>query len=152
MIDAKWFRKFEIYHDYIETTGKLPTQKTVHQEVNIGAWTNNQRQAYKKGELDADKVDKLNEVGFIWDPHDDAWNKNFEVYCDYVETTGKLPTKKTVYQEINIGAWTNNQRQAYKKNLLEDWKIQKLNEAGFIWSVKKKLIFELSTNAVKPLN
>ena len=33
----------------------------------LGTWVSNQRKAYKKKRLSKERVDRLNEIGFVWD-------------------------------------------------------------------------------------
>ena len=35
--------------------------------LKLGSWVASQRTAFKKGELDVEKIDALNELDFIWE-------------------------------------------------------------------------------------
>jgi hypothetical protein len=59
--------------DWEERYWQLLNYKQVHghcrvprQNPSLGRWVENQRQFYRKGALKRDRIDKLNEIGFIW--------------------------------------------------------------------------------------
>ena len=61
----------------------------------LGIWVMRQRQEYKKflansedSSLTEDRIKKLDDVGFIWDHHEDAFNFRFMELIEYKEKYG----------------------------------------------------------------
>ena len=80
--------------------------------MKIGEWLAHQRDFFKEGKLPKERLNDFEELlGPVWDPMGDRWNRNLEAYKDYVEKTGKQPTKRTIHNEINLGIWVSRLRQ-----------------------------------------
>ena len=50
---------------------------------NLGTWLNAQRQSKKAGTPDNFRVDRLEEVGVIWNVIDDQWEDMYELLIQY---------------------------------------------------------------------
>jgi len=120
-LDAQWLAKLQLLNEYVGEFRTLPTRNTTYQDVNIGQWCTNKRQAFKgKGArcrpLTAEQVTSLTAVpGWWWEQDLDAqWLAKLQLLNEYVGEFQALPTAKTTYQDVNIGIWCNSQRQAFK--------------------------------------
>jgi len=121
---GKWQKRFEQIKSHKEKQNNF--------ELTKGAllkWVRTQRQAYKKGRLEPWKIEKLNAIGFEWNPWLSHWKENFEVLKTYHQENGCCNTAFNT----PIKGWLTQQRQAYKKGRLESWKIEKLNGLGIYW-------------------
>ena len=57
----------------------LPSNRTAEPNFpSFLTWIDGQRQRKKHGGLRADKVERLEDLGFSWDPNEDAWNRMFQ--------------------------------------------------------------------------
>jgi superfamily II DNA or RNA helicase len=60
----------DIYKCLIEYKEKFNTTKVPKgykfNSINLGEWVRTQRNAYKKGNMNKERIDKLNNLGFIW--------------------------------------------------------------------------------------
>ncbi len=147
-----WDMMYELAKKYYEHYGnlKIPHSfKTINgyesdeNGYNLGIWINTQRFSYKKGTLSEDRIEKLKEIGMIFeDVHKDTWNKMYELAKKYYEHYGnlKIPFSfKTIngYESdengYNLGIWINTQRLSYKKGTLSEDRIEKLKEIGMIF-------------------
>ena len=63
-----WEHNFKAYKDYKKEFGKEPTQKAAYNGINLGGWCKRQRRAYKDNKLSNDKIQKLRDAGFPFDP------------------------------------------------------------------------------------
>ena len=147
-----WDMMYELAKKYYKHYGnlKIPHSfKTINgyesdeNGYNLGIWINTQRLSYKKGTLSEDRIEKLKEIGMIFeDVHKDTWNKMYELAKKYYEHYGnlKIPFSfKTIngYESdengYNLGIWINTQRLSYKKGTLSEDRIEKLKEIGMIF-------------------
>ncbi len=157
--DGKWMRMYELAKIYYEHHGNLNISfkfKTINgyepneNGIALGYWIRTQRQAYsKKGNIiiSPDRIQLLNEIGMIFDVHNENWMRMYELAKIYYEHHGNLNISfkfKTIngYEPnengIALGNWIRTQRQAYNEkgnNIISPDKIQLLNEIGMIFDV-----------------
>ena len=101
-------------------------------------WCGTQRSRYKEGKLDSEKVNLLEKIDFPWEKLD-TWSKNYELLKEYREKfSEQWPKAKETFMDVNLGGWCTSQRTKFKKNKLDDDKIQLLNEIEFVWFFRKK--------------
>ena len=98
--------------------------------LNLGRWVVVQR--HNKEGLTPDRVKRLDNLGFSWDPITERWEQNFaalhkfhqrEVHC-------LVPQKHQEFG-LNLGSWVNTQRS--KKESLTPDRLKRLNAIGFVW-------------------
>ena len=147
-----WDMMYELAKKYYEYHGnlKIPCSfKTINgyesdeNGYNLGVWINTQRLSYKKGTLSEDRIEKLKEIGMIFeDVHKDTWNKMYELAKKYYEHYGNLKISRS-FKTINgyeaeekgykLGVWITTQKTNYNKSILSENKIKKLEEIGMIF-------------------
>jgi hypothetical protein len=100
--------------------------------TNLGQWISTQRGT--KDELTEDRILRLNELGFIWDPLEDKWEEGFLSLMKFKEREGhcRVPSLHSEGR-TNLGSWVGAQRVRAEK-LTEGRRIR-LEELGFIWNV-----------------
>mmetsp|Transcript_13816 Transcript_13816/g.33438 ORF Transcript_13816/g.33438 Transcript_13816/m.33438 type:complete len:556 (+) Transcript_13816:179-1846(+) len=157
----------DTFHERLE---ELKQFKADHGHTNVpknvefkslGRWVNNQRQYYKKREqgesssLTEDRINSLEELGFIWSMNTPVsekraktlqtqWEERLQELQEYKRDYGDLnvPLREGKYKEL--GKWVMNQRYYYKtrlegqKNSLTLERIQDLDNIGFLWTIKGK--------------
>lgn len=104
----------------------------------LGRWVNNQRTLYKRGKLNEYKIEKLNELNFIWDVQEASWNnfiEKFKQFCNE-HKHGNVPQRYS--KDLSLGTWVSNQRKQRKKGMLSDEKIEILDNLGFIWEPQEE--------------
>ena len=59
--------------------------------------------------LTLDRMQRLNSIGFDWDPHETAWKQHYQQLVAFVQQNGhvKIP------EGSSLSEWLNNQRRAY---------------------------------------
>lgn len=72
--DVRWRMRYEELKEYVELNGMgtIPTMKT---NKRLRTWINHQRKLYRvqrdsgeKNSLTKERINALNELGFLWDP------------------------------------------------------------------------------------
>ena len=66
--EERWNRNFRALRAYYEQYGDLRPVKryTTPDGVKLGTWLTYQREKHSRGELDAEKVARLNAIGMVW--------------------------------------------------------------------------------------
>ena len=86
------------------------------------------------GKLIQGRIQRLEEIGFIWDPRTHQWEEGFSYLKKYQEEHGDCRVNtSSKYKTYNLGAWVAQQRVSYRKDLLDKERVQKLDKLGFIW-------------------
>ncbi len=148
--EENWQKNYEFAKIYYEHYGNLLIPKNFKTNdgytydengIKLGAWIRNQRKIFLK--LSKEKQQLLQSKGFILNPRDKNWQKNYELAKNYYEKYGNLEIPynfKTndgfTYDEngTKLGIWINNQRvHANPESEKGKW----LLSIGMIWNIKK---------------
>ncbi len=113
----------------------------------LGLWVSTQRTHYnrkKRGQpsqMTEDRIDKLNEIGLVWYPNDDAWNEMFQQLVEYKKENGDILVPKRYTANPQLGIWVTKQRFHYKRkqsghaSQITNERVDKLNKIDFVWDV-----------------
>lgn len=128
-----WDDWLALYCSYKSEHGREPVQKTVYCGRSLGHWCRDQRQAFSKGRLSPDRLQRLTDVGFVFAVRTMTWDRWIQLFLSYKNEYGKYPTTDCVYQEQNLGVWCSNQRQAFYRGKLSENQIRQLLDIGFVF-------------------
>ena len=139
--EANWNQNYKLAKQYYEENGNLNIpQDYVVDGMPLGDWISTQRQVKsgtKRGNLTSERVQKLDEIGMIWNVKEANWNDRYQLAKQYYEEHKNLDIPcDYVIDGVNMGAWISTQRLAKKgigSAVLTEDRIAKLNEIGMIW-------------------
>ncbi len=117
---------------------QIPARYKTNEGYSLGLWLRNQRYIRRGdiyGSLSEEQIQKLDSIGMCWENHQEmSWNKSYELVKEYYQTHGAVRIPKDYSQQgIHLSEWIAGQRLHYKCGELANWKIEKLNEIGFVW-------------------
>ena len=148
-LTATWDMYYASAKQYYKENGNLeiPARYISEEGYALGSWLNNQKAIRKGtivGKLTKDQIQKLDDVGMIWDSLDYFWKRNFKLAKEYYLTYGNLdiPTNYKSTDGKHLGNWILRQRQLYKSNSLTDEQIKKLDSIGMDWMDRVDRIWE----------
>ena len=137
----QWERNFALLEQFQKREGHCDVPN-IHEEngVKLATWLCSIRQARKGNRgrsLSSDQIERLENLGVVWDPFEDQWERNFALLEQFIEREGHCNVP-VLYEEggIKLGEWLNRQRQARKGNKgysLSSERIEKLANLGVIW-------------------
>lgn len=108
-----------------------------HDEANgfrLGQWVRSQR--INRDDLSGERQQRLNKVGFSWDPLLDQWEEGFRHLAIYREREGHCRVPKRHEESgFKLGEWVDRQRQMQNAIAIERRK--QLDELGFVWDPLK---------------
>ena len=118
-----------------------------HPHYDISSWANNQRMRYRKGKLSKRRIQKLENIGFVWDlattykgrkryQATKLWLASLEELKDYL-TDGEIDMPSLRKNNQSLYTWATKQLRAYRKGAMEGFKIQLFEEAGFDLAVNQ---------------
>ena len=110
--------------------------------LSLGNWCTCQRRVYSgkiKGILTAERIRKLNELGFQWDPVEERWLEKYRCAEAYYRKHGNLLVKHDYETEdgIRLGVWIQQNRAAFRNRRLPEDKIRMLQQIGMVWDVSE---------------
>lgn len=131
--NKSWDFWLKLLSEYMKEFKATPSRKTIYCGYNLGGWCRSQRKHARKGKLTPEQIKKLTDVGFSFDPINDAWNRGFGLYCDYKAEFNCEPVITTEHCGHKLGLWCKMQRENSRRGILSAEQFQKLNDAGFVF-------------------
>ena len=137
---------YKVNHDN-DTNVKFTKERTP--EHSLYLWLQNQRKHYKlyidgkPSFLNEERIKILQSVGVEWSVRGDVfWLNMYDKLKEYKAVHGDTIVPRRWEQNTRLGEWVTDQRRQYKykvdrkSTLLTDEREKKLNEIGFIWSLR----------------
>jgi hypothetical protein len=102
---------------------------------NLGEWVGNQRASYRQKKLSAERIRRLEDIGFVWDSLEAAWENGYRLLGAYKDEHGDcdVPRAHVSEDNFNLGNWVGTQRTSYRQEKLSAERIQRLEDVGFGW-------------------
>ncbi|MEO5362760.1 MAG: Helicase associated domain protein [Magnetococcus sp. DMHC-8] len=143
--DAKailWEEMFAALAEFRRQYGNCLVPESYPDNNQLAWWVVAQRKAYKTGQLEPERVERLNALGFFWDPLEVQWYEMFLALVHYREQFGHcLVTRGT--GDPRLFSWVATQRQARLHGHLSPVRIERLNSLGFVWDQKEVVLEEM---------
>jgi uncharacterized protein (DUF2384 family) len=133
MVVAAWEKGFSKLLQFKEVHGHCKVPVRFEQAgFNLGSWVSHQRKA--KDSLSPERLQRLDDIGFVWDPVAEYWEEGFRKLRQFKEAEGNCKVPLRFKQAgFNLGSWVSHQRKA--KDSLSPERRQRLDDIGFIWDI-----------------
>ncbi|MCD8347039.1 MAG: Helicase associated domain protein [Lachnospiraceae bacterium] len=143
--DLKWERNYAAAKRYREKYGDLnaPAKYVDEEGVALGAWLSDIRALKNAGghqiSLSANRIQKLNDLGMVWDVLDYYWERNYAAaYQYYLEHRNlDVPPRFVTEDGIRLGTWIYRVRAlragTAKGNLPTEEQVRRLDAIGMVW-------------------
>ncbi|MBF0193187.1 MAG: Helicase associated domain protein [Magnetococcales bacterium] len=144
--DAKaifWEEMFVALTEYRDHHGDCLVPESYTQNSELGWWVATQRKAKISGQLDQERVQRLDALGFIWDIAEANWLEMYRQLFIFAHEKGHCLVSKSSPTTMLLSAWCDAQRQAKTKNSLSQDQINRLSELNFIWEQKQVIVEEM---------
>ena len=140
--EKAWESRFNELMEYYHTHGHFNVPSTTKTHKSLAVWLMNQRALYRKGELQAERKKRLEEVGvtFILRDHKHRPSKGL-VWGDYIQTFKRLKEEaghvlistNLIVDGIPLGSWIQNIRNLQNRGELSENHKKELDQLGFAW-------------------
>jgi superfamily II DNA or RNA helicase len=131
--DDDWETAFGHLKLYREREGhcRVPQSYKAEDGYRLGQWVGVQRQS--KGSLPQGRLQRLDELGFVWHEREMAWEDGFLHLKQYEKREGhcRAPVSHKENDGFPLGQWVFGQRQS--RGSLSDDRLRRLDELGFDW-------------------
>ena len=97
--------------------GDVSLQYETADGFSLGKWISAMRSKYKKGSLEEEAVEKLEDAGMVWDAQQYRWEMYYKAAEEYKNRFGDLeiPGSYVAEDGKKLGIWLNNQKSSYRK-------------------------------------
>ena len=130
-LTAAWEQMFAELAAYKQTHGDCNVPNRCAGNPKLGSWCGTQRAEYRSKTLSPDRVTRLEQLGFMWDPLAMAWEEMFVALVAYRQTNGNCNVPQEWKDNPKFGKWCSHQKTAYKSNKLAADRVNRLEEIGF---------------------
>ena len=107
--------------------------KLKEDDFNLGPWVSTQRA--NKDTLTPERIERLNALGFVWDPLTEQWEEGFSKLQQFKERERHCRVPQEHKEgDFTLGSWVGTQRS--RKDKLTPERIKRLDALGFVWKVR----------------
>lgn len=137
--DRQWNEMFDKLLEYKRLHGDTNVPQRYQEIPKLGPWVNQQRQKRKRGKVPDHRINKLDSIGFIWDPvksgarYDPIWNAHYDELVTYYKSHGHCRVTKSDDKVLN--GWVIEQRVQFHRGTLKNERKEKLDSLDFQWEV-----------------
>jgi hypothetical protein len=146
--EESWHNRYQELVEYRKEHGDCLVPAN-YINASLAKWVGQQRFQYKlliegkPGGIAKERIDLLNELGFVWNAFDAIWSTRYEELRQYQERHGNCRVPFDYPENPGLAFWVIEQRRTYKARNgqnnaqgMPDERIQQLEELGFEWNVQ----------------
>lgn len=139
-LDQRFEHWIDLLRQYQAEHGDLavPSRYETPEGEKLGNWCCNIRGRYKRGRVSQERIDLLNEMGFVWESFGLYWEDGYDHAKAYFDEHGDLgaPKRYECGDGFRLGLWLYTQRAVrggkVPGNLTKE-KIELLDTLGMVW-------------------
>src|SRR5262245_53176109 len=106
-----------------------------YKDKKLAKWVQHQRSFATKGILSTVRKQRLDDIGFDWDPFETDWAEGFRYLTIYKEREGHCRVPFSHMEDgFRLRGWVNKQRH---NQTLSEARRQQLDELGFVWDPRE---------------
>ncbi len=136
-LGSSWDARYGELQAYRDRFGHCNVPRPWPENPRLGQWVHVQRREWVGGRLSAERIRRLEHLGFVWGPWDAMWEKMFSELVEYKSEHGScaVPTKWPKNPEL--GGWVARQRN--RRDRLSEGQIRRLDGLDFVWDMRDEV-------------
>jgi hypothetical protein len=142
-LEAAWEEGYQHLVAYKAEYGdcNVPDSYSTKDGFKLGVWVSVQRQNRRgrknRNNLPAERIQRLEAIGFIWTTSGRKWEEGYQRLVAYKAEYGdcNVSSRYRTKDSFKLGSWVSNQRKDYNKDKLSTERIQRLEAIGFVWDI-----------------
>ena len=115
------------------------------EDPQLSIWVDNQR--HTRSRLSLDRIKRLDELGFSWDPHGALWEEMFARLEQYKARFGHCNVPRKWPDDPQLARWIDNQRHRHSRPSAD--RVQRLTALGFVWDADAAVWEEMFARLVQ---
>ena len=136
--NAQWTKMYEQLVAYKKQYKSTCVPELNPADPQLGRWVMQQRKYYNnnKSHLTADRISRLDSIGFVWNPLDAQWAKMYDRLVKYKKKYKTTCVPYSYPADPQLGRWVSHQREYYHTNQprLTTDRISRLDSISFVWN------------------
>jgi NTP pyrophosphatase (non-canonical NTP hydrolase) len=132
-LESSWEKYFVALTAFKAREGHcLVPARHVEGTLKLGKWVSTQRQT--RDTMSAERIRRLDAIGFVWDPLESSWEKGFAALKKFKTREGHcLMPINHIEEAFKLGQWVSDQRTTRRRDFLSAERIRRLDAIGFVW-------------------
>ncbi|MDH4764097.1 Helicase associated domain protein [Pseudomonas sp. CBMAI 2609] len=118
VLDARWEAAYAALKDFCAQHGhvNVPLDYVLPDGTALGTWVGNQRARYRDGQMDQQRIELLNQPGFVWEVFGAAFDHGLQHLEQFKAEHGHcdVPIAYVSPDGYKLGRWCSNQRTRLK--------------------------------------
>jgi hypothetical protein len=145
-----WMKRLEELANFKQKFGHCYASTQDKEHVTLGRWVQVQRHKRHRGELDAERIRQLDELGFVWDLCECLprvtqrqhrrrlrWESMYNALVAYRQAHGHCPVVSSSRPRVTrLERWVSGQRSAKRHGKLSEDQVRRLEELDCLRSVR----------------
>jgi hypothetical protein len=129
-----WETQYAALLEYRKKHGDCAVPEKCEEFPDLHQWLHRQRSAFRIGQLPKAHFEKLESVGFCWDPFAAQWEEMYKALVAFRDANGHCNVPNRFAANRSLGTWVRTQRENYCDGSLSADRIERLNALGFEWA------------------
>jgi hypothetical protein len=158
-----WMRRLKELAVFKKKFGHCCISTLDKEQASLGCWVRYQRGQRRRGRLNAEQIQGLDELGFAWDVSLESlpyvvkrqqraqlqWESMCDAVAIYRQEHGRCPALSGLKARSSLERWVVKQRSAKRKGKLSEDQVRRLDELGFVWDVVEERWERMFTELVE---
>jgi superfamily II DNA or RNA helicase len=118
----------------------VPSNYICNDGYRLGIWVSHQRKNFKSGNINDEKIIRLDKLGFSWNKYDSQFVNGYNHLLEYIRKNNStnVPLRYICSDGFKLGAWACSRRLDYRTNTLASNQVKQLNSVNFNWNPPRK--------------
>jgi Helicase associated domain len=134
-LESAWEKGFASLTKFKAREGhcRVP-QRHVEGTFRLGQWVSVQR--HGRDTMSAERRQRLDAIGFVWDPYEGGWEEGFSALTTFKSREGhcRVPQRR-LEGTFKLGQWVGVQR--HGRDTMSAERRQRLDAIGFVWDARE---------------
>ena len=133
--DERWEEMFIELTEYMKINENCNIPRGTEVNSKLAKWAGKQREDYHFKRLVDDRINHLENIGFIWDLNMSHWEKMLHLLKKYKGIHNDCNVPSDWIEGVQpLGQWINDQREDYRLKKLNEEQVRRLEDMGFSWN------------------
>ena len=135
--EQKWHQMYDSLKHYRGVHGHSNVPSKWRENPKLANWVASQRQFRKRGMIADNRVQLLDDLGFVWETRSrGTWEDRLAEVTAFKTKYGDCNIPLGFSEDPKLGSFVSNMRTRRNKGTLSEDRIARLDEIGFIWSAE----------------
>jgi hypothetical protein len=131
--DSFWEEMFQSLVRFKAQHGHCQVPRHYPESPQLSTWVQTQRTLKARGRLSGEDIGRLEELGFVWQPHGTIWQQRLEELAAFKVVHGHCNVPADYPENPSLGSWLDKQRQERKHGTLAQERAAQLDALGVVW-------------------